>query len=125
MNQSTEIIIQGFEERLKIALLQSDVSVLNELLADDLIFTNHLGHILSKQDDLEAHLTNRLKINELTLSEQKVIIKNDIAIVTVKARIQGTFNHQESDNYFRFTRVWSQISDNLWQIIIAHSSIVV
>ena len=125
MNQSTEIVIQENEERLKIAMLQSDVSVLDELLADDLIFTNHLGHIVTKQDDLEAHKSKIININEITLAEQEVRIYKTVAIVTVKAHIKGMYNLQESDNIFRFTRVWCKTSTNVWQIIIGHSSVVV
>lgn len=115
MNQSTEIEIQDNEERLKIAMLQSDASVLNELLADDLIFTNHPGHIVTKQDDLEAHKSKIIKINEISLTEQEVRIYKKVAIVTVKAHIKGMYNLQESDNIFRFTRVWSKTSTNRWK----------
>jgi len=124
LNQSTEIQIQENEDRLRIAMLQSDVSVLNELLDDDLIFTNHLGHIVNKQDDLDAHKSKIIIINELTLTEQIVRIYKPVAIVTVKAHIKGMYNLQESDNIFRFTRVWCKTSTNLWQIITGHSSIV-
>ena len=33
---------------------RSDLEVLQELLADDLIFTNHLGQLLHKEDDRAA-----------------------------------------------------------------------
>jgi hypothetical protein len=36
-------------------MLRSDVVVLDELLAPELIFTNHLGRVLGKEDDLAAH----------------------------------------------------------------------
>ena len=60
-------------------MLQSDVSVLNELLAEDLKFTNHPGHIMTKQDDIEAHKSKILKIDEITLTEQEVRINNSMA----------------------------------------------
>jgi len=117
--------ILEIEERLKIAMLQSDVSVLNELLADDLIFTNHLGHLMTKQDDLDAHKSNTLKINEITLTEQQIKIDSGLAIVIVKARIVGSFNGKQSENDFRFTRVWSKSVNKTWQVIVGHSSIVI
>lgn len=53
------------EERLRLAMLNSDVNTLNELLAPELIFTNHLGQVLGKQDDLNAHQSGTLKIQVL------------------------------------------------------------
>jgi hypothetical protein len=41
--------IQTLEERLRIAMLNSDVDALDELLSEELLFTNHLGIIVSKE----------------------------------------------------------------------------
>ena len=122
MSQSVEI--QECEELLKEAMLQSDISVLNTLLADDLIFTNHLGHIMTKHDDIEAHKSKLYKINEIILSEQKIKTFDNMAIVTVKAHIMGRFKGEKSVNDFRFTRVWNKTSNNKWEITVGHSSIV-
>lgn len=62
MNDSNRMQIETCEERLRQAMLHSDVSTLDELLADDLLFTNHLGQLMTKQDDLKAHRTGMVKI---------------------------------------------------------------
>lgn len=124
MNQPIKEQIEACEERLKQAMLQSDVFTLDELLAPNLIFTNHLGQLMTKQDDLEAHRSGMLKINEITLSDQKIHIYNDVAIVSVQAHILGGFAGQISESDFRFTRIWNKSSSNVWQIIAGHSSII-
>ena len=117
MNHPVEIKINAYEEQLKQAMLKSDITLLDVLLANDLIFTNHLGHIMTKQDDLEAHKSKTIKIDKISLSEQQIILKSGIAIVTVKAHIIGNFNSIISDNNFRFTRVWSKSSSGAWQVV--------
>ncbi len=124
VNNSIESKIQKCEKLLKEAMLQSNVSELNKLLADDLIFTNHLGRVMNKQDDLEAHRSKILNINEITLNDMKIKLYSGIAIVTVKAHIIGSFNGEISENDFRFTRIWSEVSSGTWQIISGHSSLV-
>ena len=116
--------IKEYEERLQQAMLQSDVNALDELIAPDLIFTNHFGHVMAKPDDLEAHRSGVVKINTLTLSDQKIKLHDDMAIVSVQARIIGSFNGIESESDLRFTRVWSKTVDNHWQVIAGHASIV-
>lgn len=123
MNKTIEKEIQEHEDRLTEAMLRSDVNVLDELLSSDLVLTNHLGHLMTKQDDLEAHKSGILKIETLTPSEQRIQILNDVAIVTVKVHILGSFAGVSSESDFRFTRVWARSSNNLWQIITAHSCI--
>jgi hypothetical protein len=48
MNATMETRILALEEQLRIAMLGSDVGALDRLLAPELIFTNHLGQLLSK-----------------------------------------------------------------------------
>ena len=116
--------IAALEEQLKAAMLKSDVSVLNHLLADDLIFTSHLGQIMSKQDDLEAHKSGFVKINSIVQSEQHIKMKNDFAIVSVLSLIQGEFGGEQSEAALRFTRIWKKSKNDNWQVIAAHSSVV-
>jgi ketosteroid isomerase-like protein len=112
------------EERLRLAMLNSDVNTLNELLAPELIFTNHLGQVLGKQDDLSAHQSGTLKVQVLTPSEQHIQLRENMAIVTVKVHLVGSYAGIASDHDFRFTRVWTLSNSGTWQIIAAHSSIV-
>jgi len=123
MSMQIELQIEECEERLKQAMLQSDVSALDELLAPDLIFTNHLGQLMTKQDDLEAHESGMLKISEITFTDQEIKILNGVAAVTVHTHIIGCFAGVESESDFRFTRIWNKSSD-AWQVIIGHSSLV-
>jgi len=119
-----EIQIKESEERLKLAMLNSDVTELDKLLGSDLVFTNHLGHVMTRQDDLNAHKSGVLKIKKITLSELKVTLYDPVAIVTVRAHIAGEFAGEVSDNHYRFTRVWRKTLKSAWQIIAGHSSIV-
>lgn len=125
MNQSIETQILAVEERLRIAMLNSDVDTLDELLASELIFTNHLGQVLSKQDDLAAHQSGALAIRELIPSEQNIKLIGDVAIVSVRMSLSGSYAGQESNGDFRFTRVWTLSERGTWRIVAAHSSLVV
>lgn len=124
MNKTIEQQIQECENKLRDAMLESNTSVLDELLSSDLVFTNHLGHLMTKQDDLEVHQSGKLKIETLTLSEQKIQVVNDVAVVTVKTHILGSFANEASENDFRFTRVWVRSSNKMWQVVAAHSCVM-
>lgn len=126
MRNSIDTQIIQAEERLRLAMLDSDVNLLNELLAPKLIFTNHLGQVLSKQDDLAAHQSGIIKIEELTSSERHIqLIDKNVAIVTVKVHLVGSYAGTKSNGDFRFTRIWTLSPSGTWYIVAAHSSIVV
>ncbi|OKH30967.1 DUF4440 domain-containing protein [Calothrix sp. HK-06] len=122
-NQIEHQIIEA-EEKLRLAMLHSDVKALDELLSSRLIFTNHQGYLVSKEEDLAGHKSGALKLNSLLASEQHILLTGDVAIVSVKMQLSGTYNSTPTNGIFRFTRVWSQSGDGTWQIIAGHSGIV-
>ncbi|MCF6325612.1 MAG: nuclear transport factor 2 family protein [Gammaproteobacteria bacterium] len=124
MNQSIENVIEDCEERLKQAMLQSEISVLDELLSPELVFTNHLGQLMTKYDDMRAHESGVLKITEIKISGQKIKFYGVVAVVLVQAHILGSFAGVESESDFRFTRVWSKGANETWQVVAVHSSII-
>ena len=124
MNGSIKAQILEAEERLRLAMLHSDVTVLDELLAPELIFTTHLGQIMGKADDLAAHRSGALNIREMTPAEQRIQVVGDMAIATVKVSSTASYMGSELDGDFRFTRVWAKSSENSWHIIAAHCSAV-
>ncbi len=85
-------------------MLWSDVKAL-DVLAPELIFRNRLGHLMTKKDDLEAHKSGTLKIEALTPSEENIQIIGDVAIVSVRVHILGTYAGVASEADFRFTRL--------------------
>jgi len=125
VDQSVKAEIEDHEVRLKQAMLQSDISILDKLLSPELVFTNHLGQLMTKDDDLNAHLSGALNITTITLSDQKVKIYGVIAIVTLQAYILGSFGGEKSEGNFRFTRIWRKDTNEIWQVVAGHSSIVV
>ena len=124
MNKAVETQIVNAEERLRLAMLASDVSALDELLAPELIAVSHLGELLGKQDDLAAHQSGLIKINELRPSEQHIRLHGEVAIVLVRMQISGSYNHNPANGDFRFTRVWAVSPSGTWQVVAAHIGMV-
>jgi ketosteroid isomerase-like protein len=124
MNQTIETQIVDAEERLRQAMLASDVNILDELLAPELIVTSHLGELLTKQDDLDAHASGEFKLSELNPSERLIQIHGDIAIVSVRMQLSGSYRGNAANGDFRYTRVWKISPTGNWYIIAAHIGIV-
>jgi ketosteroid isomerase-like protein len=121
MNQIVEAQIVDAEDRLRTAMLRSDASALDELLAPELIFTNHLGQLLGKEDDLAAYRSGKLKVKHLKSSEQHVRLSGDVAIVSVRVQLSGTYDGNPANGDFRFTRVWALSPHKAWHVVAAHA----
>ncbi|NJN89164.1 MAG: nuclear transport factor 2 family protein [Leptolyngbyaceae cyanobacterium SL_5_14] len=117
--------IEHLEEKLQHAMLNSDVAVLDELIADDLVWTMHTGLISNKQYDLQAHRSGIFQYTKLEISDRQIHpYSSDCVVVTLKAEIDGILKGQAFSETYRFTRVWLQ-RQNRWQIIAGHVSQII
>jgi ketosteroid isomerase-like protein len=116
--------IQELEGRLRSAMLTSALDELDALLADDLLFTDRLGALWGKQDDLTAHRSGVIRIGALSASQERILVLEGAAIVSVLLEISGIFAGQEASGAFRFTRVWAQAASGQWQVFVAQSTLV-
>jgi ketosteroid isomerase-like protein len=124
MSAAIETEIIQVEERLRLAMLASDVGVLDQLLAPELLCTSHLGEIVTKQADLAAHASGAFKINKLQPSEQHIQLHGEVAIVSVRMQLSGSYQGNPANGDFRFTRVWAVAESGAWQIVAAHIGMI-
>lgn len=118
----TKTQIAALEERLIAAMKSSNVAELDALLADGLIFTNHNGHLITKQDDLQTHSSGKLEIYSIDISAQLIEVMDDnTAIVSVVKNLSSEYDGHVSVGIFRFTRIW-HFNGSHWQVVAAHSS---
>ncbi len=120
MNNET---IVSLEQKLEAAMLSSDVMMLDNLLDDELVFTNHIGQQTTKQMDIEAHRSGFVKIESIKQSNQTVNLFENVAIVTVLSEICGSFGEIRSTVKIHFTRVWHKKHDDEYKLIAVHSSL--
>jgi hypothetical protein len=115
--------LRAAELALRHAQLSSDVSALERLLDDSLVFTGPDGAIYGKQDDLDAHRRGLIRIMQLDASEEHLQDFGPIAVVSVRMEMRGSFNGTPFAGPFRYTRVWRS-SPSGWRIVAGHVSAI-
>ena len=105
-------------------MLKSDVAELDALIAPELIFTSHLGQLVSKEQDLAMHRSGTLKLTELTPSDQHIQLNEGFSVVSVQMRLLGSYAGAAIDQHIRYTRIWSVSAAGSLQIVAGHASVV-
>jgi hypothetical protein len=112
------------EEQLRQAMLKSDVAALDSMLSPDLMFTNHVGQVLGKAEDLNAHRAGLVKLDSLVLTDSRVKIFPGAVVVNVRVHMAGSYAGARHEGDFRFTRVWAEVQGK-WQVVAGHSGMIV
>jgi len=90
---------------------------------DALVFTGPDGAVYGKQDDLDAHRRGLIRITRLDPSEERIQRFGQIAVVSVRMEMSGTFQGAAFAGPFRYTRVWRAEREG-WRIVAGHVSAV-
>lgn len=97
--------IETLEDNLRQAMLTSDVAVLNELIADDLVWTMPTGQVVNKQFDLEAHRSGVFKFTKIEISDRQIHDYSDCVVVTLKAELAGAVNNEAFSETYSSSQV--------------------
>ena len=120
---SSDDSLLASERALRAAQLTGDVTEIERLLDDSLIFTGPDGAIYGKQDDLDAHRRGLVHFTRLDPSEERMQRYGSVAVVSVRMEMSGTFHGAPFAGPFRYTRVWREQPEG-WRIIAGHVSAV-
>jgi ketosteroid isomerase-like protein len=116
-------ILRACEAALRQAQLESDVAALDRLVDDALVFTGPDGAVVGKADDLDAHRRGVVRITRLEPSEERIQRFGNVAIVSVRMEMAGSFQGAPFAGPFRYTRVWCARPDG-WRVVAGHVSAV-
>ena len=117
--------ILALENKWNEAYKQGDVATMGSLLADDFIITDEEGLTFSKAGYIahSGNSDNKVLISEM--SDLKVRIHGDVAIVTGAYHEKGISNGKPYEYHDRLTDVWMLMTDGRWQVIASHYAIPV
>jgi ketosteroid isomerase-like protein len=115
--------ITALEARLRSAQLTADVDVLDQLIADDLLFTGPDGSVATKSQDIEAHRSGAVRFRSHEPQELRIRrVGASVAITALLARLTVEVAGTVATGTYRYTRVWQREGDGIWRVVGGHVS---
>jgi ketosteroid isomerase-like protein len=113
---SVEEQIKKMERDRAAAVVKADVATLEGLTADDYILINANGEVSNKAETMNNIKTGVIKLSANEVSDMKVRVYGDTAIVTGKSTAKGTIGGRELTGPVMFTRVYVK-KDGKWKSV--------
>jgi ketosteroid isomerase-like protein len=118
-----EIVI--LEARIRSAQLNADLTALEELISDNLLFTGPDGQLGSKAQDLEAYRSGTIRFVTHVPEELRIRrVSADVAISSLRAKLTVNVAGNLSRGTYRYTRVWAREDGRAWRVVGGHVSLV-
>jgi ketosteroid isomerase-like protein len=120
MSSNAQKIIE-LDKRRMVAMGQKDAATLNELLADDLVYTHSSARQDTKQSLIDAMLSGKTVYTSVVPSEVKAQDCGGAVVLTGVARISVESNGKPNSFGVRFTDVYAH-RDGRWQMVTWQST---
>jgi ketosteroid isomerase-like protein len=114
--QSDEEQLKKLETDRAAAAVKGDVATLEKQTADDYTFINLYGRMSDKSQMVNAFKTGQTKLTSNDLSDMKVRVYGDTAVITGKVDVAGTMAGKDTKAKIMFTRVYVK-KGGQWQSV--------
>ena len=108
--------VQVLEEQWRVAQLAGDTATMDKMLSDDYIGISMTGEVDTKAQQLRRVTDRRLMLTKIELSDMKVKLVGEIAIVTSRAEVEGTIDGKSVVGMYRYTRIYQHLPTGKWKI---------
>lgn len=113
--------IEALEMEWRDAELNNNVSQMSKLLADDYIGISANGTVATKAQEIAQRRAGTIRIQSLDITDLKVRVYGDTAVVTSKAALVGVNGQSDISGNYRYTRVYNKRLGR-WKIVSFEAS---
>lgn len=103
------------------ALLRSDTTTLERIIADDYTNTNNSGEVLTKSQLMAEVKSGDLKYETIDIGDVQVRVYGDTAVFTGRATVKGARKGEDISGQNRVTRVYVK-QQRRWQLVAQQST---
>jgi ketosteroid isomerase-like protein len=120
--KSDAAAIRALELKWTESYKQRNIDILSSLLAEDFVITVEDGNIYSKAGYISHSADASTHVQVAELSDLKVRIHGDTAVVTGAYHEKGESNGKSYEYHDRLTDIWMKVGGK-WQVVASHYSV--
>jgi ketosteroid isomerase-like protein len=116
-NSKSEQEVRQMIEKYRRALLQRDIPTLEKIWADDYVFVNASGDVLTKTQRLANAKSGATTLESVNDEENiNVRVYQNSAVATSRVTLKGQYSGKPISGQYRSTHVWVK-GANGWQLV--------
>jgi len=119
---STTTDLIELENRFNEALVRTDVGAIEDIEANDLVFTDAAGMVTSKADEIRSMRSGEVKFESIKMTDTRVKDFGSVGVVTGSLLEKAHYKNTDISGTYRFTDVWAK-RDGKWQHVAGQETL--
>ena len=116
-DSKTEKEVRQMIGKYRTALLQRDIATLEKIWADDYVFVNASGDVLTKAQRLANAKSGATTLDSIREEENITVrVYENSAVATSRVTIKGQYSGQPTSGQYRSIRIWVK-GPTGWQLV--------
>jgi ketosteroid isomerase-like protein len=116
-NSKSEQEVRRMIEKYRAALLRRDIPALEQIWADDYVFVNASGGVMTKAQRLANFKSGATTLESINEEENITVrVYENSAVATSSVTIKGQYSGQPASGQYRSTHVWVK-GPTGWQLV--------
>ena len=116
-NSNSEQKVRQMIDKYRTALLQRDIPALEKIWAEDYVFVNASGELMTKAQRLASLKSGATSFESIKNEENLTVrVYQNSAVATSRATINGQYNGKPAMGQYRSTHVWVK-GPTGWQLV--------
>jgi ketosteroid isomerase-like protein len=116
-DKTSEQEVRQMIEKYRTAILQRDIAALEKIWAEDYVFVNASGEVLTKAQRLANVKSGATKLDSINEKENITVrVYQNSAVATSRLAIKGKYGGQSTSGQYRSTHVWVKGPEG-WQLV--------
>jgi ketosteroid isomerase-like protein len=108
--------IEELERLWRTATLAGDFKAMEGLLSDDFVGIAWNGQVSTKEMQIDRLRNRSFSMQKLDVSDEKVKIIGNVAIVTATANVEGKIEGSDMKGAYRYTRIYQKLLNGEWKV---------
>ncbi|CAN5475145.1 MAG: nuclear transport factor 2 family protein [Pyrinomonadaceae bacterium] len=113
---TTEQTLMKMEQEMADAIVKGDMSVYDKYSADNSVFTDPGGMMMTKAQSLAMFKSGDLKLESIKMDNMKVQMFGNTAVVTYTSMDKGTYKGRDISGEYRWTDVFVKTGGK-WKLV--------
>src|SRR6266566_6232759 len=116
-NSKSEQEVRQTIEKYRAAFLRRDIPTLEKIWADDYVFVNASGEVLTKAQRLANLKSGQTSLESINEEEKPTVrVYQNSAVATSRVTLTGQYSGQPVSGQYRSTHVWVKSATG-WQLV--------
>jgi len=116
--------VLALDKQQREAALRGESTFEEQHTASEYISINPAGVLSTREQILARMKSGDVRLEAIDVDQEQVHVYDDVAVITGREHVRGSYKGRTFDNTARYSRVW-KLQNGAWKLVLFHETPIV